>query len=118
MEYCNGGDLEDYLQAKARSARIPSVFLHQIAAAMRILQIKGIIHRPQNLKPQNILLASNRRKSSVSTIRIKIADFGFARYLHSNMMAARLCRSPVYMAPEVICLNITMPRPTCGALGQ
>ena len=116
MEYCNGGDLEDYLQAKARSARIPSVFLHQIAAAMRILQIKGIIHR--HLKPQNILLASNRRKSSVSTIRIKIADFGFARYLHSNMMAARLCRSPVYMAPEVICLNITMPRPTCGALGQ
>ncbi|XP_077692502.1 serine/threonine-protein kinase ULK2 isoform X2 [Eretmochelys imbricata] len=44
MEYCNGGDLADYLQA----------------------------------------------------------DFGFARYLHSNMMAATLCGSPMYMAPEVI----------------
>uniref|UniRef100_A0A8C9DTV0 non-specific serine/threonine protein kinase n=1 Tax=Prolemur simus TaxID=1328070 RepID=A0A8C9DTV0_PROSS len=77
------------------------VFLHQIAAAMRILHSKGIIHR--DLKPQNILLSyANRRKSSVSGIRIKIADFGFARYLHSNMMAATLCGSPMYMAPEVI----------------
>uniref|UniRef100_A0A2I3GUL9 non-specific serine/threonine protein kinase n=2 Tax=Nomascus leucogenys TaxID=61853 RepID=A0A2I3GUL9_NOMLE len=78
-----------------------SVFLHQIAAAMRILHSKGIIHR--DLKPQNILLSyASRRKSSISGIRIKIADFGFARYLHSNMMAATLCGSPMYMAPEVI----------------
>uniref|UniRef100_A0A8C5T397 non-specific serine/threonine protein kinase n=1 Tax=Malurus cyaneus samueli TaxID=2593467 RepID=A0A8C5T397_9PASS len=77
------------------------VFLQQIAAAMRILHSKGIIHR--DLKPQNILLSYvSRRKSSVSGIRIKIADFGFARYLHSNMMAATLCGSPMYMAPEVI----------------
>uniref|UniRef100_H9G483 non-specific serine/threonine protein kinase n=1 Tax=Anolis carolinensis TaxID=28377 RepID=H9G483_ANOCA len=77
------------------------VFLQQIAAAMRILHGKGIIHR--DLKPQNILLSyANRRKSSLSGIRIKIADFGFARYLQSNMMAATLCGSPMYMAPEVI----------------
>ncbi|MGH0166195.1 UNVERIFIED_CONTAM: hypothetical protein FKN15_050507 [Acipenser sinensis] len=30
------------------------------------------------------------------------ADFGFARYLQNNMMAATLCGSPMYMAPEVI----------------
>ncbi|XP_054112999.2 serine/threonine-protein kinase ULK2 isoform X5 [Callithrix jacchus] len=102
MEYCNGGDLADYLQVKGTlSEDTIRVFLHQIAAAMRILHSKGIIHR--DLKPQNILLSYvNRRKSSVSGIRIKIADFGFARYLHSNMMAATLCGSPMYMAPEVI----------------
>ncbi|XP_035580461.1 serine/threonine-protein kinase ULK2 isoform X1 [Zalophus californianus] len=102
MEYCNGGDLADYLQAKGTlSEDTIRVFLHQIAAAMRILHSKGIIHR--DLKPQNILLSyANRRRSNVSGIRIKIADFGFARYLHSNMMAATLCGSPMYMAPEVI----------------
>ncbi|XP_061247136.1 serine/threonine-protein kinase ULK2 isoform X1 [Bos javanicus] len=102
MEYCNGGDLADYLQAKGTlSEDTIRVFLHQIAAAMRILHSKGIIHR--DLKPQNILLSyASRKKSSVSGIRIKIADFGFARYLHSNMMAATLCGSPMYMAPEVI----------------
>uniref|UniRef100_A0A674C3A6 non-specific serine/threonine protein kinase n=1 Tax=Salmo trutta TaxID=8032 RepID=A0A674C3A6_SALTR len=77
------------------------VFLQQIAAAMRILNSKGIIHR--DLKPQNILLSyTSRKRSSINGIRIKIADFGFARYLQSNMMAATLCGSPMYMAPEVI----------------
>ncbi|XP_026565973.1 serine/threonine-protein kinase ULK2 [Pseudonaja textilis] len=102
MEYCNGGDLADYLQAKGTlSEDTIRVFLQQIAAAMRVLHGKGIIHR--DLKPQNILLSyASRRKSNVSGIRVKIADFGFARYLQSNMMAATLCGSPMYMAPEVI----------------
>uniref|UniRef100_A0A674MHP2 non-specific serine/threonine protein kinase n=1 Tax=Takifugu rubripes TaxID=31033 RepID=A0A674MHP2_TAKRU len=101
-DYCNGGDLADYLQGK-RTLREDTlrVFLQQIAAAMRILNSKGIIHR--DLKPQNILLSyAGRKKSNISGIRIKIADFGFARYLQSNMMAATLCGSPMYMAPEVI----------------
>ncbi|XP_072312208.1 serine/threonine-protein kinase ULK2 [Eucyclogobius newberryi] len=102
MEYCNGGDLADYLQAKGTLREDTlRVFLQQIAAAMRVLHSKGIIHR--DLKPQNILLSyAGRKKSGVSGIRVKIADFGFARYLQSNMMAATLCGSPMYMAPEVI----------------
>uniref|UniRef100_I3JWD1 non-specific serine/threonine protein kinase n=1 Tax=Oreochromis niloticus TaxID=8128 RepID=I3JWD1_ORENI len=101
-QYCNGGDLADYLQAKGTLREDTlRVFLQQIAAAMRILNSKGIIHR--DLKPQNILLSYvGRKKSNISGIRIKIADFGFARYLQSNMMAATLCGSPMYMAPEVI----------------
>uniref|UniRef100_A0A674N3U3 non-specific serine/threonine protein kinase n=1 Tax=Takifugu rubripes TaxID=31033 RepID=A0A674N3U3_TAKRU len=102
LQYCNGGDLADYLQAKGTLREDTlRVFLQQIAAAMRILNSKGIIHR--DLKPQNILLSyAGRKKSNISGIRIKIADFGFARYLQSNMMAATLCGSPMYMAPEVI----------------
>uniref|UniRef100_A0A8D3B8X5 non-specific serine/threonine protein kinase n=1 Tax=Scophthalmus maximus TaxID=52904 RepID=A0A8D3B8X5_SCOMX len=77
------------------------VFLQQIAGAMRVLQAKGIIHR--DLKPQNILLSYPQgRKSHSNNTCIKIADFGFARYLQNNMMAATLCGSPMYMAPEVI----------------
>ncbi|XP_061590329.1 serine/threonine-protein kinase ULK1 isoform X2 [Cololabis saira] len=102
MEYCNGGDLADYLHSKGTlSEDTIRVFLQQIAGAMRILQTKGIIHR--DLKPQNILLSYPAgRKSHSNNTCIKIADFGFARYLQNNMMAATLCGSPMYMAPEVI----------------
>uniref|UniRef100_A0A3Q4BZ49 non-specific serine/threonine protein kinase n=1 Tax=Mola mola TaxID=94237 RepID=A0A3Q4BZ49_MOLML len=100
--YCNGGDLADYLHSKGTlSEDTIRVFLQQIAGAMRVLQAKGIIHR--DLKPQNILLSNPPgRKSHFNNTCIKIADFGFARYLQNNMMAATLCGSPMYMAPEVI----------------
>uniref|UniRef100_A0A8D2L8J2 non-specific serine/threonine protein kinase n=1 Tax=Varanus komodoensis TaxID=61221 RepID=A0A8D2L8J2_VARKO len=102
MEYCNGGDLADYLHnMRTLSEDTIRLFLQQIAGAMKVLHSKGIIHR--DLKPQNILLSfPGGKKSNPSNIRIKIADFGFARYLQSNMMAATLCGSPMYMAPEVI----------------
>ncbi|XP_070760176.1 serine/threonine-protein kinase ULK1a [Enoplosus armatus] len=102
MEYCNGGDLAEYLHSKGTlSEDTIRVFLQQIAQAMKVLQSKGILHR--DLKPQNILLChpEGRRSSSINTC-IKIADFGFARHLQTNTMAATLCGSPMYMAPEVI----------------
>uniref|UniRef100_A0A669PB33 non-specific serine/threonine protein kinase n=1 Tax=Phasianus colchicus TaxID=9054 RepID=A0A669PB33_PHACC len=101
-EYCNGGDLADYLHTmRTLSEDTIRLFLQQIAGAMKMLHSKGIIHR--DLKPQNILLSyAGGRKSNPNNIRIKIADFGFARYLQNNMMAATLCGSPMYMAPEVI----------------
>ncbi|XP_037672786.1 serine/threonine-protein kinase ULK1 isoform X8 [Choloepus didactylus] len=102
MEYCNGGDLADYLHTmRTLSEDTIRLFLRQMAGAMRLLHSRGIIHR--DLKPQNILLTSpGGRRASPNTIRVKIADFGFARYLQSNTMAATLCGSPMYMAPEVI----------------
>ncbi|XP_072374827.1 serine/threonine-protein kinase ULK1 isoform X2 [Scyliorhinus torazame] len=102
MEYCNGGDLADYLHLKGTlSEDTIRLFLQQIAGAMKMLHSKGVIHR--DLKPQNILLScTGGRKSNPNNIRIKIADFGFARYLQTNMLAATLCGSPMYMAPEVI----------------
>eukprot|EP00064_Thunnus_orientalis_P008112 superscaffoldBa00000947_g8135 len=111
-QYCNGGDLAEYLHSKGTlSEDTIRVFLQQIAQAMKVLQSKGILHR--DLKPQNILLChtEGRRSSPINTC-IKIgsslyfsrppADFGFARHLQTNTMAATLCGSPMYMAPEVI----------------
>lgn len=68
---------------------------------MRALNAKGIVHR--DLKPQNILLCHGPRpKPAPADITLKIADFGFARFLQDGVMAATLCGSPMYMAPEVI----------------
>ncbi|KAF4070434.1 hypothetical protein AMELA_G00285440 [Ameiurus melas] len=102
MEYCNGGDLAEYLHSKGSlSEDTIRSFLQQIAGAMSVLRSKGIVHR--DLKPQNILLSySAGRRVTPNNICIKLADFGFARYLQGNTMAATLCGSPMYMAPEVI----------------
>ncbi|XP_061162788.1 serine/threonine-protein kinase ULK2-like isoform X2 [Saccostrea echinata] len=102
MEYCNGGDLADYLQAKGTlSEDTIAAFLRQIAAAMKVMNGKGIVHR--DLKPQNLLLCNDGKANTPSTeMRLKIADFGFARFLNDGVMAATLCGSPMYMAPEVI----------------
>uniref|UniRef100_A0A8C2YGK7 non-specific serine/threonine protein kinase n=1 Tax=Coturnix japonica TaxID=93934 RepID=A0A8C2YGK7_COTJA len=94
-------EIWDGLTMRTLSEDTIRLFLQQIAGAMKMLHSKGIIHR--DLKPQNILLSyAGGRKSNPNNIRIKIADFGFARYLQNNMMAATLCGSPMYMAPEVI----------------
>ncbi|XP_047142751.1 serine/threonine-protein kinase unc-51 isoform X1 [Hydra vulgaris] len=104
MEYCNGGDLADYLQLKGTlSEDTIRLFLKQIASALQVLTTKDIVHR--DLKPQNILLSHQNEFPKFlqpSDIKVKIADFGFARFLHGEMMAATLCGSPMYMAPEVI----------------
>ncbi|XP_065159992.1 serine/threonine-protein kinase unc-51 isoform X1 [Atheta coriaria] len=103
MEYCNGGDLADYLGAKGTlSEDTIRYFIVQLADAMKALYTKGIVHR--DLKPQNILLshAPTKVHPQPSEIRLKIADFGFARFLQEGVMAATLCGSPMYMAPEVI----------------
>jgi serine/threonine-protein kinase ULK2 len=114
MEYCNGGDLADYLTVKGTlSEDTIRIFLVQLgelslvdllgvsltisiaAGAMKALFAKGIVHR--DLKPQNILLSHNCGKSlpSPANITLKIADFGFARFLQDGNMAATLCGSPM-----------------------
>uniref|UniRef100_A0A8C1HBC9 non-specific serine/threonine protein kinase n=2 Tax=Cyprinus carpio TaxID=7962 RepID=A0A8C1HBC9_CYPCA len=102
LQYCNGGDLAEYLHSKGSlSEDTIRVLLQQLAGAMSVLRSKGIVHR--DLKPQNILLSySTGHKSNPNNFCIKLADFGFARYLQGNTMAATLCGSPMYMAPEVI----------------
>ncbi|OQR74925.1 serine/threonine-protein kinase unc-51-like, partial [Tropilaelaps mercedesae] len=100
-EYCNGGDLADYLHTKGLlSENTIRLFLRQIAGAMKALFAKGIVHR--DLKPQNILLCHDKQNPTPADITLKIADFGFARFLQEGVMAATLCGSPMYMAPEVI----------------
>jgi serine/threonine protein kinase len=72
------------------------------ANALKAINIKGIVHR--DLKPQNILLCNPTRRPNPPSneLTIKLADFGFARFLNDGVMAATLCGSPMYMAPEVI----------------
>lgn len=58
----------------------------------------GSNKKQQPLKPEPI----TARDLLHDRVILKLADFGFARVLRTNSMAATLCGSPMYMAPEVI----------------
>ncbi|KAM3229516.1 hypothetical protein ACQJBY_060394 [Aegilops geniculata] len=96
LEYCRGGDLYAYL---LRHKRVPETvakhFIRQLACGLQKLRESNVVHR--DLKPQNILLVSNN-----GTSILKIADFGFAKFLQPSGLAETLCGSPLYMAPEVM----------------
>lgn len=104
MEYCNHGDLADYLLEKQTlNEGTIQHFFAQIAKALEALNRKAIVHR--DLKPQNILLCNPRSSQHPPLpihLVVKLADFGFARSLPDGIMAGTLCGSPMYMAPEVI----------------
>jgi serine/threonine protein kinase len=92
LEFCAGGELFDYLVSKRRLPRCEAMgFFREIIYGIEYLHQHGICHR--DLKPENLLLDA--------TNHIKIADFGFARWMKSNV-ADTSCGSPHYAAPEVI----------------
>ncbi|CAI5738874.1 unnamed protein product [Hyaloperonospora brassicae] len=117
LEYCAGGDLQQYmrrhqqptrqptrqradeLQSASSSLCLPEAvarhFLRELATGMQCLWHHNLIHR--DLKPQNLLLVEDSPTSA-----LKIADFGFARHLATASMAETLCGSPLYMAPEIL----------------
>ncbi|CAN6285904.1 unnamed protein product [Urochloa humidicola] len=92
LEYCDGGDLDAFLQ---KHGRLPVAtakdLMRQLAEGLKVLRERNIVHR--DLKPQNLLLST-----SGDAIILKIGDFGFAK--HENL-AATICGSPYYMAPEI-----------------
>ncbi|XP_014883859.1 serine/threonine-protein kinase pdik1l [Poecilia latipinna] len=101
MEYCDGGDLNQYLLSRPPDAdRNHSVVL-QLCSAVAFLHALGITHR--DLKPDNVLVCVTP-KGPV----IKVADFGLSKM--SGAVAngeqcrqhfSSTCGSDFYMAPEV-----------------
>merc|ERR1719199_1734795 len=70
-------------------------YLQQLALGLAHIRSRNLIHR--DLKPQNQLLSSMAPNAV-----LKIADFGFARYMQQQDLAETLCGSPLYMAPEIL----------------
>ena len=92
LEYASRGELFDYVVSNNHLEEDEAMnFFRQIIYGLEYLHSLGICHR--DLKPENILLDDK--------LRIKIADFGFARFTKTNT-AETSCGSPHYVAPEVI----------------
>ncbi len=91
------GSLEDILKKYGpRSSAQAKKILEQIATGMAYAHERGVIHR--DLKPGNILIDEHNVA--------KIADFGFAKAMHSASsvslsMTGGVMGTPAYMAPEI-----------------
>lgn len=80
MEFCNGGDLNDYLH---RKKTLPEEtirhFLIQIGSAMDAMNRKAIVHR--DLKPGNILLSYYGNYASVEDVPGPLITFKLGAYI-------------------------------------
>jgi DNA-binding NarL/FixJ family response regulator len=91
MEYIRGRTLKDYITESSFSFRRKTKTLLQICNALSAIHKHGILHR--DIKPGNIIIQND--------LVVKLADFGIARTLDSNMtMTMEIIGSPAYMAPE------------------
>lgn len=101
MEYCDGGDLNQFLLSRPPNAQHNHSVVRQLCSAVAFLHGLGITHR--DLKPDNVLVCVTSKGPVV-----KVADFGLSK-MSEGLMDGDLtrqhfsstCGSDFYMAPEV-----------------
>ena len=95
MEYCEGGELFNYIVKKRRlTEKESSFFYFQIINGLEYIHSLGIVHR--DLKPENLLLTKDHL--------LKIIDFGLSNYFVENQteLLSTPCGSPCYASPEMV----------------
>jgi 5'-AMP-activated protein kinase catalytic alpha subunit len=95
MEYCEGGELFNYIVKKRKlSEEESSFFYYQIIKGLEYIHSLNIVHR--DLKPENLLLTRNHI--------LKIIDFGLSNYFNNNQnnLLVTPCGSPCYASPEMV----------------
>ena len=98
MEYLEGANLAERLEAGNLTASETRRLLRQICGALEAAHRAGIIHR--DLKPENIWVAVPAHEASFA----KVLDFGIAKLLDNpagkSTQTGAAMGTPRYMAPE------------------
>ena len=95
MEYCDGGELFNYIvENRVLSEEKSAFFYYQLVNGLEYIHSLGIVHR--DLKPENLLLTSD--------YILKISDFGLSNYFNKNGedLLETPCGSPCYASPEML----------------
>ncbi|RBP47342.1 serine/threonine protein kinase [Roseimicrobium gellanilyticum] len=101
MEFVDGVNLRQAMQAGTLTAREALAIVPKLCDALQYAHERGVLHR--DLKPENILMDDEGR--------VKIADFGLAKFVHSkgdappSVMLTQTgmhMGTAAYMAPEQI----------------
>jgi aurora kinase len=97
LEPCLGKNLYQNLKENGKmTEKVVREYIRQVCTAVEYMHKNDIIHR--DLKPENILL--HEVPLCLSQNSIKICDFGWA--VHSPMLRATQCGTPVYTSPEIV----------------
>ncbi|XP_057679541.1 serine/threonine-protein kinase pdik1l-B-like [Corythoichthys intestinalis] len=101
MEYCDGGDLNQYILSRPPDTYKNHSVMQQLSSAVAFLHNLGIIHR--DLKPDNVLVSVTPNGPI-----FKVADFGLSKMSEGladgnpiRKHFSSTCGSDFYMAPEV-----------------
>lgn len=104
MEYVDGPTLAEQIAGRPQPPREAAALTLKLARALQYAHQRFVIHR--DLKPSNILfeaITSQEQDGSLSQWRPKIADFGLAKVLDTDIDLTRdgqLIGTPTYAAPE------------------
>lgn len=111
MDFCDGGDMNEYLLSRKPSRRTNTSFMLQLSSALAFLHKNQIIHR--DLKPDNILISQGRAHAGDPEPTLKVADFGLSKVCSASghnpeepvsvnkCFLSTACGTDFYMAPEV-----------------
>ena len=109
FEYCNGLDLSKCLKrymekyGKPFSQEIVQHLMRQIISAFVYLHSCDIIHR--DVKLENILVQfpteEDKENLNMMKAKIKVTDFGLARYLKGDKLAVSILGNPLNMDPHI-----------------
>ena len=95
MEYCNGGELFDYIVSKQHlTERQACRFFQEIINSIEYLHSLNIVHR--DLKPENLLLDKINNK-----ITLKLIDFGISNCYSPEKLLTTPCGTASYAPPEM-----------------
>lgn len=104
LELVGGGDLYTILIARAPPQlleREAAFVLRQLADGLAFLHGQGVIHR--DLKLENVLVASERKRKPFVFYTVKITDFGLSKAVGHGLSEARsTVGTRPYTAPEVL----------------
>jgi len=93
MDFCEGGDMCDYLSRYGPLPEPEAVrIMGQLVDALIYCHEKKVIHR--DLKPDNILLTED--------MNVKISDFGLSGMLKPGAFLESFCGSAPYCSPEIL----------------